>query len=84
VKITITSTKKIVELVINGASVPARIWQGETDSGVPVHCFITRIVPEVRKTDEHFQELTAQFERELERTEDPRLTVEAIPLRMIL
>lgn len=38
-KITIESTDKIVYL--NG--IPARIWEGETASGICVHCFITRI-----------------------------------------
>lgn len=37
--ITISNTSKIVE--ING--VPARIWEGTTESGITVHCFITRI-----------------------------------------
>jgi len=36
--INIESTIKIVEL--NGA--PARVWEGKTESGISVHCFITR------------------------------------------
>ena len=35
----IESTSKIVEL--NG--VPARVWEGHTESGIKVHCFITRV-----------------------------------------
>lgn len=38
-KITIESTTKVVE--VNG--VPARIWEGATDIGIPVYCYVTRI-----------------------------------------
>lgn len=38
-KITLESTSKIVEL--NG--VPARVWEGKSESGIPCHAFITRI-----------------------------------------
>ena len=37
--ITITSTTSIAELRIDGADVPARLWEGRTDSGIPVHCW---------------------------------------------
>lgn len=83
-KITIESTSKIVTLVINGVDVPGRIWQGQTEGGIPVHCFITRIVPEVKKSDPKIDELTAEFERDLKRQADPRSTLDAIPLRMII
>jgi hypothetical protein len=55
-KITIESTDKIVQL--NG--VPARIWEGQTDSGVPVLCYVSLISPQT-----HDREVNAQFEREL-------------------
>lgn len=83
-KITIESTPKIVHLVIDGATVPARVWQGETDSGIPVQAFITRIAPEISKSDPAIDILTVEFERELQRQADPRPTVNAIPLRLIL
>ena len=38
-KITVENTSKIVTL--NG--VPARIWEGFTESGIECHCYITRI-----------------------------------------
>ena len=38
-KITIESTTKIVEL----DGIPARIWEGQTDNGIPVIAFIPRI-----------------------------------------
>lgn len=72
-KITIESTTKIVQL--NG--VPARIWEGTTESGVPVHCYVTRVAVD-RDED------TSQFERELQEQKAPRPELEAIPLRMII
>ena len=83
-KIRIESTSKIVTLVVGGRDVPARVWQGETDGGIPVQCFITRIAPEIPKSDPNIDDLTAEFERDLKRQADPRPTIEAIPLRMIL
>ena len=50
-KIKLESTSHIVTFVVNGADVQARIWQGETEDGVPVQCFITRIAPEIDKHD---------------------------------
>lgn len=72
-KITITSTEKVVK--ING--VPARIWQGETESGIEVHCFITRIAAPLDADNE-------QFVRELQSHEPPRPELESYPSRMII
>lgn len=72
-RITIESTEKIVTL--NG--VPARVWQGETESGIPVHCFVTRIAVEADKD-------CSQFERELQEHAAPRPEVTAIDPRMVL
>jgi hypothetical protein len=72
-KIILENTSKIVEL--NG--VPARIWEGKTDSGIPVHAFITRIGVK-------FDLDTNQFERELKETKSPSADVAAYPMRMIL
>jgi len=71
-RITIESTSKVVQL--NG--VPARIWEGKTESGIPVHYYVTRIATNSKDTSE--------FERELQRHRAPSAEVEAIPLRMIL
>lgn len=83
-KITIESTSKIVTMVCDGRDVPARVWQGATESGIPVQCFITRISPEISKSDPRIDELTAEFERDLQRQADARLSVENIPLRFII
>ncbi len=72
-KIQIESTTKIVSL--NG--VPARIWEGHTESAIPVHCYVTRIA--VANDQPH-----EQFERELEEHAAPSADVAAIPLRLIL
>jgi len=71
--IVIHSTEKIVSL--NG--VAARIWEGKTDSGIPVHCYVTRIAV---ADDED----TTQFERELQQHCPPSPAIDAIPLSMIL
>jgi hypothetical protein len=72
-KITIESTSKMVTL--NG--VPARIWEGRTESGILVHCYVTRIAV-ARDAD------NSEFERELKEHAPPSAEVQGIPLRMIL
>lgn len=76
-KITLTSTTKLVMLETERGDVPARIWEGHTDSGIPIHAYVTRIA-----VDEGLD--TAQFERELQQCERPTPAIEAIPLRLIL
>jgi hypothetical protein len=72
--IKIHSTTKVVEF--NG--VPARIWEGVTESGVEVHCFITRIA--VNKNED-----CTQIEKELQEHKPPQnKDIESYPLRMIL
>lgn len=72
-EITIHNTTKIVNL--NG--IPARIWEGKTKSGIPVHCYVTRIAT-------HENEDQTEFEKELTEQSPPSSEVEAIPLKMIL
>jgi hypothetical protein len=83
-KITIESTSKIVDQQVGREIFPARVWQGETESGIPVQCFITRIAPEIPQSDPEIDVLTAEFEQELKRQAAPRPSVKAIPLRLIL
>jgi hypothetical protein len=68
------STEKIVHL----NNVPARIWEGVTESGVKVHAYITRIAID---KDEPNSE---QFEKELQEHRPPSPEIQAIPLRMII
>jgi hypothetical protein len=71
--IQMSSTTKVVEL--NG--VPARIWEGETASGIKCHAYITRIAVDPGQDE-------TQFQAELTECEPPSPELEAIPLRMIL
>jgi len=73
-KIIIELTSKFVTL--NG--VPARIWEGETESGIKLHCYITRIA--IDKDETRIEE----FEKELQQQRPPSKEIEAIPLRMII
>ncbi len=72
-RITIESTSQIVDL--NG--VPARIWEGHTETGIPVHAFLTRIAV-AQEADE------AQFQRELTECRAPSREVRPYPGRMVL
>jgi hypothetical protein len=76
-KVTLESTDKIVELVTQAGIVPARLWEGATESGIEVHAYITRIAAPLEKD-------LAEFDRELQATRNPSAAVEAIPLRLIL
>jgi hypothetical protein len=81
-KITIESTSKVVTLEIDGAFVPARIWEGRTETGIPVHCFVTRICPSIPEPLPGNVE--AQFRRELFECAQPSAPMAGIPLRLIL
>jgi len=76
-KITIESTAKLVELRTPHGTVRARIWEGHTASGIPVHCYITRVA--VANDRDH-----AEFERELQEHAAPSAEIAAIPLRLLL
>jgi hypothetical protein len=72
-KINIESTTKIVQL--NG--VPARIWEGTTETGIKIHAFITRVA--IGKNEDG-----TQFEKELHECAVPSTEIEAYPLNLIL
>lgn len=77
-KLIIESTSKVVELETETGIVPARIWEGHTESGIAVHCFITRVAV-------HKDLDATQFERELQEHRAPSVEVARVyPLRMIL
>lgn len=76
-QVALESTDKIVTLVINGADVPARVWEGVTANGVPCHAFITRIAV---ANDQD----SGEFDRDLQKHKAPTPEIAAIPLRMIL
>ena len=76
-KVILESTTKIVELATSDGVVPARIWEGTTDSGIPVHAYITRVAVD-RNED------TGPFTRELQEHRAPTAPIAAIPLRLVL
>lgn len=73
-KITIESTTKITH--VNG--VPARIWEGYSESGIKLHCYITRVAIDL---DEPRKE---EFCQELNECVPPSAEVKAIPNRLII
>lgn len=78
-KVTLESTTKIVELVLaDGTICPyARLWEGTTESGVPIHAFVLRIA--VANDQDH-----TQFDAELLEQRPPSAAVAAIPFRLVL
>jgi hypothetical protein len=65
------------EAAVSSSWMPARIWEGHTETGIPVHCYVTRIAVQ-RDLD------SSQFEAELQEHRAPSVEIEAIPLRLIL
>jgi hypothetical protein len=83
-KVTLESTTTIVELETNGQSIPARLWQGKTEKGIPCHCFIPLITPTIPR-DRLTPQDSEEFERDLrEAHAEPVLEIRSIPLRFIL
>jgi hypothetical protein len=81
-KLTIESTTKMVILETPTGIVPARIWEGHTDTGIPVHCYITRVA--VHEDLCKNIDVVRQFETELVEQRKPSSSLDVIPLRMIL
>lgn len=81
-KITIESTSKLVTVKLPPGmdEVPARIWEGHTESGIAVHCYMTRVAV----AEGQDQSVYEQFARELNEQHKPSADVKAIPLRLIL
>ena len=77
-KVILESTSKRIELRDDaGKGVPARIWEGRTESGIPVYAYITLIA--VRNVGD-----LSEFERELTEQRAPSPDVAALPSRMVL
>ena len=72
------STDKVVNLIVGGASVPARVWEGTTETGIPCVAFITRIATTAEGED------AAEFEDDLQRQSPPTPAVRDIPEDLIL
>ncbi len=76
-KVTLESTTRTLELVVNGHRVPARVWEGTTAAGIHVHAYITRIAV---RADQDARE----FEAELQETRAPSPEVAELPARLVL
>ncbi len=66
-----------MNVTFEGQTVPARVWEGTTESGIPVYAFITRIA--VHNDADH-----TQFEAELQECRAPSRDVAHLPLSLIL
>ena len=76
-KITIESTEQLIDLAgPHDLGIKARLWEGHTDSGIPVQCLIVRIgVPANANTE--------QFDRELKEQITPTVP-SMFPLKMVI
>lgn len=79
-EVTLTSTEKVVTLINGEAEIPARLWEGVTSTGIPVHVYITRIAVAEGRSPEDYRE----FERQLLECRKPSADVAAITPRLIL
>jgi hypothetical protein len=82
-KVTLESTTKVLQLDIGGASVPARVWEGTTEHGTPVFCFITRIAPSIPEP-ELTTAVLEEFEKDLQEQKAPSETVCSFSMWYIL
>lgn len=83
-KITLESTTQVVELeTVGGESIAARIWEGTTDTGIPVFCFIARLSPAIPEKD-LTPAVIEEFRRQLTECRTPTAAVRSIPLRLVL
>lgn len=79
-KATITSTDRVVDVSDqHGRRAAARVWEGETESGIKFTAYITQV--QVRAG----QRREAEFNRELVQSGAPSAeTIEAIDLRYVI
>lgn len=75
-KIEIESTSKIVQLM----GVPCRVWEGTSEQGVKVICFISRVAISSNESEEN-QKI---FEQELQTVRPPSVEAQSFPLRLII
>lgn len=79
-KLTIEPTTQTTTLIIAGAEVPARVWEGTDEHGVQVHCYITRVAVH----QDEPEAVHERFGRELVEQARARLPSINLPLRLIL
>ena len=76
-KATIESTSRVITLVSGSKSVQARLWEGTTESGIPIHVYVARVSVDPGQDQ-------TQFELELKQCRAPSAPVRVIPDRLIL
>lgn len=76
-RITLENTTKIVDLTLDGQTFPARVWEGQTASGIPCHAYITRIAV-------HRDQDATQFAAELLEQRTPSAAIAELPARIVL
>ena len=76
-KITVESTEEIVELAGKSGILPTRIWEGQTDDGIPVKLFVTRVAVREDQPADVFE----RFARELTETAPLRRGAQVFDLR---
>lgn len=76
-RVTLESTTQVVTVVAGAGAVPARVWEGHTESGIKITVLVTRIA--VDRDDD-----TAQFEAELVGCRPPAIHADAWPTRVVL
>lgn len=79
-KITLENTSQVINLVTEFGDFPARVWEGETDSGIKVIAYITRIAVDKNESQAAIQ----LFEKELLEQKAPSAAVQSFSLRQIL
>lgn len=76
----LTSTSRVIEVVDERGDVEGRVWEGTTESGIPIFAVVTRIA--VRE-DHDLSRFEAELERKADHHPSPE-SFEAIPSRLIL
>lgn len=79
-RVTIESTDKVVDLIVDHPQqgkgvVKTRVWQGATDGGIPVYCFVAQIAVAPEHVNGHVREA---FRRELMERVPPRGGLDAL------
>jgi hypothetical protein len=81
-KVTLESTESIVHVQTRSGVVPARVWEGTTEGGIPVVALVTRIVPAVENPSD---DVCKEFANDLSECRPPTPIVDAIfPARLLL
>jgi len=65
-RVIVEPTEELANIKVNGALVPARVWKGQTESGIEIEMFVLSIIPETKKVDTFVDELPGYFKRTID------------------